>query len=32
MFGGLRRGLEAADADLAASQADLRDTLVLAGR
>ncbi len=28
VFGGLRRGLEAADADLAASQADLRDTLV----
>ena len=28
VFGGLRRGLEAADADLEASSADLRDTLV----
>jgi NodT family efflux transporter outer membrane factor (OMF) lipoprotein len=28
VFGGLRRGLEAADADLGASQADLRGTLV----
>lgn len=28
VFGGLRRGLEAADADLAASEADLRDVLV----